>query len=152
MLRCSVVLIAAWALAACGGHDRAAPQQSAKPAGAPSPAAAARAPDVRVPRGQALYARMCAVCHGAKGEGYKADRAPAVGHPELLASVSDELLLSAILEGRRATTMSAWGRARGGPLTEADARDLVAFLRSWQKLPKATLDERAPFEIGRAHV
>ena len=26
--------------------------------------------------GGELYARMCAVCHGPKGEGYKADQAP----------------------------------------------------------------------------
>lgn len=93
-------------------------------------------------RGQALYDRMCAVCHGSSGEGYKADQAPAIAHPEFLASASDDFLRTAILEGRSDTTMSAWGRHRGGPLTRDDANDVIAFIRSWQRGPRAALDER----------
>src|SRR5688572_19990491 len=47
-------------------------------------------------RGAELYSAMCAVCHGANGEGYKADLAPALAHPEFLATVSDEFLRTAI--------------------------------------------------------
>src|SRR5438445_2254575 len=57
-------------------------------------------------RGGHLYQRMCAVCHGATGAGYKADQAPAITHPEFLASATDGYLKQAIGNGRRATTMS----------------------------------------------
>ena len=36
-----------------------------------------------------LYERTCSVCHGSRGEGYKADDAPALSHPMFLASVTD---------------------------------------------------------------
>jgi len=131
------------AASSCGkGSSPTGPQ----PAGARTAAAAPKAqpaPQAAIPRGEALYARMCAVCHGQNGEGYKADRAPALGHPDFLDAVSDDFLRTAILEGRRATTMSAWGRERGGPLTQKDADDLIAFMRTWAKgRPRTTLDER----------
>jgi cytochrome c oxidase cbb3-type subunit 3/ubiquinol-cytochrome c reductase cytochrome c subunit len=92
--------------------------------------------------GAALYGRMCAVCHGARGEGYRADRAPAIAHPDFLASVSDDALRAAITSGRAGTTMSAWGAERGGPLSRSDVDAVVAFMRTWQKREPAVLDER----------
>jgi cytochrome c oxidase cbb3-type subunit 3/ubiquinol-cytochrome c reductase cytochrome c subunit len=84
---------------------------------------------------------MCAICHGEAGEGYKADQATALGQQDFLASVSDEFLAFAIAVGRKGTTMSAWAQAHGGPLGPSDIGDIVAFLRSWQKQPRASLDE-----------
>src|SRR5258707_4972783 len=55
-------------------------------------------------RGGHLYQRMCAVCHGATGAGYKADQAPAITHPDFLASASDAFLRHAIIDSRRWTT------------------------------------------------
>lgn len=95
-------------------------------------------------RGSDTYARMCAVCHGAEGEGYKADRAPALAHEGFLSTVSDDFLRHAIVKGRPGTTMSAWGAERGGPLEASDVQDLVAFMRSWHRGKPRTLDERAP--------
>src|ERR1700722_13731939 len=68
-------------------------------------------------RGEEIYARMCAVCHGSFGEGYKADHAPALAHPDFLASVTDEFLKAAIANGRSGTTMSAWASEHAGPLS-----------------------------------
>jgi cytochrome c oxidase cbb3-type subunit III len=93
-------------------------------------------------RGRALYERMCFVCHGRAGEGYAADEAPALSQPNFLASVSDEYLRSAIADGRRGTTMSAWAVARGGPLSREDIDAIIGFLRSWQRGRPAALDER----------
>lgn len=92
--------------------------------------------------GGALYARMCTVCHGAEGQGYLADQAPALAHPDFLASVSDDFLRFAIAVGRRGTTMSAWQTDHGGPLSADDVSDVVAHLRSWQKQPAPPPDER----------
>ena len=80
--------------------------------------------------GGEIYGRMCAVCHGASGEGYKADEATALAQPDFLASVSDEFFRSAITNGRDGTTMSAWGTERGGPLAKPDVDALIAFLRT----------------------
>jgi cytochrome c oxidase cbb3-type subunit 3/ubiquinol-cytochrome c reductase cytochrome c subunit len=93
---------------------------------------------VSAAHGAQLYARMCAVCHGAEGEGYLADQAPALAQPDFLATVSDEFLSFAIAVGRRGSTMSAWQTDHGGPLSPDDVRDVVAHLRSWQKQPALT--------------
>lgn len=85
---------------------------------------------------------MCAVCHGPNGEGYKADQAPALAHPQFLATVNNEFLRIAIANGRPGTTMSAWGQQVGGPLAFEDILGLVTFMRSWQKTPDAVLDEK----------
>ena len=123
------------ATSACGEERRAA-----KPA--PTPAAKPVMATALL-RGQALYTRMCAVCHGPAGEGYKADRAPAIANADFIGSASDEFLRVAILEGRRGTTMSAWGTDHGGPLTGPDADDLIAFMRGWEQgRPRVQLDER----------
>jgi mono/diheme cytochrome c family protein len=84
---------------------------------------------------------MCAVCHGAHGEGYRADAAPAMSNPDFLASVNDEFLDFAIAIGRSRTPMSAWRNDQGGPLSGWDVRSIIAFIRSWPA-PKVTLDER----------
>jgi cytochrome c oxidase cbb3-type subunit 3/ubiquinol-cytochrome c reductase cytochrome c subunit len=94
-------------------------------------------------RGAYVYRRMCAVCHGASGEGYAADRAPSLTHPDFLAAVDDGYLKTAILNGRSGTTMSAWSMFRSGPLTLDDAAALIAYLRSWSDAPPAHLDIRA---------
>jgi len=93
-------------------------------------------------RGGELYGRMCAVCHGAVGEGYVADQAPRLAQPDFLSSVSDDYLRAAIANGRRGTTMSAWARIKGGPLNQADIDAVVLFIRGWQKEPNLRLDER----------
>src|SRR6266540_1396276 len=95
-------------------------------------------------RGGQLYHRMCAVCHGPTGAGYRADQAPAVTHPEFLGSVSNDFLRRAIAGGRSGTTMSAWASERGGPLAAADVDALITFMRAWQRRARPTLDEGAP--------
>src|SRR5664279_1149342 len=84
-----------------------------------------KAPPPPVTRGAELYGRMCAVCHGANGEGYKADQAPRLAQPDFQASVTDEYLREAIKNGRMGTTMSAWSKSRGGPLSDQDVEELI---------------------------
>ena len=95
-------------------------------------------------RGQRLYGRMCAVCHGASGQGYAADQAPSLTHGDFLAAVEDGYLRLAILEGRSNTTMSAWSTLRSGPLSVDDASAVVTYLRAWSDRPPTTLDNRPP--------
>lgn len=100
-------------------------------------------PPPKLTHGAELYGRMCAVCHGELGEGYKADRAPRLAQPDFQATVSDAHLREAIKNGRSGTTMSAWSKERGGPLSPEDVEQLIVFLRTWRTAPAVALDERA---------
>lgn len=92
-------------------------------------------PSADVRAGKALYGKYCALCHGDNGEGYRADAANALTNPEFLATVSDEFLRRGTAHGRPGTPMSAWSQARGGPLTDAEIDQIVAWLRSHQRQP-----------------
>src|SRR5690348_3926168 len=117
----------------CGSGSSPAPQATApaKNAAQPAPADEQVTPELLAQRkhGAELYGRICAVCHGAKGEGYKADRASALGHQDFLASTTDWYLRTSIAKGRSRTTMSAWSNEHGGPLNDHDIDALIAFLR-----------------------
>ncbi len=143
-LQCTLLLCLTVAAAtACKQTTEGA--QAPAPANAPTAAAAAlsNANTAALARGAQLYTNICAVCHGAAGEGYKADQAPALAQPDFLASVSDVFLRAAIRDGRKGSTMSAWAIEHGGPLSAADIELLISFIRNWQKKPMATLDESA---------
>lgn len=73
--------------------------------------------------GKTLYAKNCATCHGANGEGVTA---PALGNPMLLATASDAFLRYAISEGRDGTSM----RAFKDSLSKKEIDALTAYLRS----------------------
>ena len=92
--------------------------------------------------GGRLYGRMCAVCHGAEGEGYRADQAPALGHPGFLASVTTSFMRTAIASGRAGTTMSAWSEMRGGPLSRDDIDAVIAFVRTLHPISPVKLNDR----------
>lgn len=137
----------------CGSQTSPAPQatapaaQAPKPPGAPNAAPASREQALakraaQQKHGGELYGHICAVCHGVNGEGYKADRAPALAQQDFLASANNWFLRSSIARGRKGTTMSAWAKEHGGPLSPDDIDDIVEFMRTWQKAPRATLDER----------
>jgi mono/diheme cytochrome c family protein/rhodanese-related sulfurtransferase len=93
--------------------------------------------------GAVVYDRMCAVCHGARGQGYAADRAPAIANPAFLAVASDHFLETAIGNGRTGTTMSAWSNLRGGPLGSREIQSVVAYLRTYDSLPHLKPDDGA---------
>jgi cytochrome c oxidase cbb3-type subunit 3/ubiquinol-cytochrome c reductase cytochrome c subunit len=92
-------------------------------------------------RGAAVYHRMCFVCHGNDGQGYAADNAPAIANAHFLSMVSDRYLETAIGNGRSGTTMSAWSSMRGGPLGPRELASIVAYLRTYERLPAAMLDD-----------
>ncbi|MFO0608325.1 MAG: c-type cytochrome [Polyangiales bacterium] len=112
-----------------------------------------RVENASVRHGRALYARYCALCHGRRLQGYAADHANALGNQHFLSLATPGFLRAAIREGRPGTPMSAWGRAAGGPLTDAQVDDLVAFLRSRARRPLRAAAEFVPpgdITAGRA--
>jgi mono/diheme cytochrome c family protein len=87
----------------------------------------------QVVRGEKLFVDNCVQCHGPKGEG---DIGPALNHRTLLKSTSDEVFFNLIGGGVPGTSMPSWSQTFGGPFTDEQIRDLVAFIRHWE--PTAT--------------
>lgn len=88
--------------------------------------------DPQVAEGREAYLRYCALCHGDVGQGYIADAANALTNQHFLAAASDEFLRASIIRGRPGTPMSPWGAGLGGPLSDAQAEQILVFLRSFQ--------------------
>jgi mono/diheme cytochrome c family protein len=82
--------------------------------------------------GRELFARHCAECHGKEGEG---EKAPALNNQEFLSAASNGYIMAAISIGREGTKMPSWGKGSDEyqALTTAQRKDLVAWIRSWQR-------------------
>jgi cytochrome c oxidase cbb3-type subunit 3 len=80
--------------------------------------------------GQAIFKKNCTLCHGDNGEG--SDGRPALNDKQLLDTTADDTIFSIISSGVPNTEMPAWNQAHGGPLTDEDVHNVVAFLRAWQ--------------------
>ncbi|MCL6480835.1 MAG: c-type cytochrome [Firmicutes bacterium] len=78
-------------------------------------------------RGQVLFLRSCAGCHGVSGTG---GVAPELAHPVFLQAADDAFLASTIRNGRPQTAMPAFQRPGSAGLSDAEIVDLIAFLRS----------------------
>ncbi len=93
-------------------------------------------------QGAALYAKYCQLCHAPDGTGYAADNAPSLVSDSFLRGASDEFIAAAIRLGRPDTAMAAYGTVRGGPMNDAQIRQLVSYLRSLGPA-HGSLDEKA---------
>jgi mono/diheme cytochrome c family protein len=105
------------------------------PSLSPTPTFTPRPPITPVPevegdpnQGAVLYAENCAVCHGANGEGRVGAELDKVWP-----SIRPDLRIKTVIEnGVSGSPMPAWSQKNGGPLTEQDINDVVAFVLSWQ--------------------
>lgn len=91
--------------------------------------------------GEGLYRRYCSLCHGRDGEGYAADDAPMLANQEWLRTATDDFMRAAIVDGRPGTAMSAWSQRHGGPLNDVQIAAIMAYIRSWQRSPRANVDQ-----------
>ena len=106
-------------------------------------------------KGEKLFGKYCAGCHGAKGEGSHGTGVtfsrprdfpimpPALRNPGYLASVSDAQIKNTLIQGREGTPMVAF-KQRG--LSDRDLNDVVAFVRSLGKPAGKTDQKAAPVE------
>jgi mono/diheme cytochrome c family protein len=83
----------------------------------------------RVQRGRGIYNEQCVACHGGQGEG---GIGPALNNRTVLKNTLDTVFFSVIRSGVPNTQMPAWSVDFGGPLTDEDVRDVVAFVRAWE--------------------
>jgi cytochrome c len=90
-------------------------------------------------KGQSLYAYYCALCHGktGKGDGFNSYNltTPPMNFSDgaKMASLSDNQIEKAILAGGAALGLSPQMPAWGGVLTQKQAKDLTAFIRTFAK-------------------
>jgi mono/diheme cytochrome c family protein len=104
--------------------------------------AAGRLLDGRVARGGETFSSQCVACHGASGEG---GVGPALNSKTLLKNTPDAIFFSVIRSGVPNTQMPSWSVDFGGPLTDEDIRDVVAFVRAWEPTaPEITVQAAAP--------
>ena len=89
----------------------------------------ARDRSAAVNEGQFLFNRYCTLCHGKEGEGVTA---PALNDKRFLAETRDDLIFNIASTGVPGTEMPAWNQTYGGPLTDQQLRQLVAFIRNWE--------------------
>lgn len=79
--------------------------------------------------GRELFSENCVACHGTNGEG---GVGPALNNRSLLGAASDEVLFNLTRTGIPGTIMPAWSQAFGGPFTDDQLTNIVAFIRSWE--------------------
>ncbi len=93
-------------------------------------------------KGKILYMTHCARCHGEKGGPQRGIRP--INSKDYLKNVDDSILYKIIERGIPGTGMVALGDKEGGPLNPEQIRDLVAFIRSWEKTAPTLPVEEAP--------
>lgn len=97
-------------------------------------------------RGAAVYAENCAACHQEDARGLPGT-APSLVNKELLSIASKKYLQATIRDGRDGTMMPPFADM----LTPAQIDDVVAYLRSFAKLPdRAAKLAREPAARGDA--
>lgn len=87
------------------------------------------------------FARACASCHGASGQGGK--MAGAINGPEVLALISDQALRRLVITGRPDLGMPDYAERDGRsddyePLTDEETTKIVELLHSWREGSAAT--------------
>jgi mono/diheme cytochrome c family protein len=101
------------------GDDR--PAQAIRPFSDPEGGNAAR--------GAELFTQTCAGCHGANR------LAPTLSNPTFQKTASADFIARTIKNGRTDTAMPAFQRPGTDGLSDAEVRDLVAYVRSLSKTP-----------------
>lgn len=77
--------------------------------------------------GARLYAENCLVCHGENGEG----RTGAELNDAFVSVNPEAFIRDTISNGRPGTLMPTWGEDNGGPLTDEEIDDLIAYVATW---------------------
>jgi mono/diheme cytochrome c family protein len=95
-------------------------------------------------KGKPLYLTHCSKCHGETGGPQKNVRA--VNSKNYLEAVDDTLLYKIIERGIPRSGMVALGEKEGGPLNPEQLKNLVAFIRSWEKTAPVLPEEPPPKE------
>ena len=94
----------------------------------------AQASAAAAPSGEKLYARNCAACHGAKGDG---GIGVPLALPSFQAAISDDYLRKTIRLGRPGRVMPSFSH-----LSKREIEAIVRHVRAWNKSPAVTYSRR----------
>lgn len=95
-------------------------------------------------RGEGLYTKHCAACHGDSGQGGEGTGVtfsrprdfpiipPALNNSGFLASASDQVIKATLIRGREGTPMSSFLKQG---LSEQDINDIVRYVRTFEETP-----------------
>jgi len=132
-------------------------QTSGVPNLTPVPTATAIPPITPVPgvegdpnAGATIFVQDCAVCHGDQGQG----RVGATLAKDWPAIRPDLAVKRTIIDGIPGSAMPAWSQENGGPLSETDINNLVAFILTLPAIPNqaqptpTSAPEASPFFSG----
>ncbi len=95
--------------------------------------------EIQVKAGRALFLQNCAKCHGRQGQGLHGKKegefAPSLNNVDFLRAADDNFLLATIALGRPGTPMPSFakGDVAVQPLQAEQIRQVVAFIRSWER-------------------
>jgi mono/diheme cytochrome c family protein len=79
--------------------------------------------------GAHLFVENCSPCHGNQGQGVDA---PNLRNSDYVKTAGDQALYETIALGRSGTEMPAWLQENGGPLTDPQIGEIVAYLHTLQ--------------------
>jgi mono/diheme cytochrome c family protein len=129
-------LVPAAALLVGAGLALAASLAAAPPAAAPPARQSGFALNGNAARGKAVFQERCAICHGDNGNGKSAVAQASTIKPAdftngpLMAKTSDRDLYRVVQDGGPAVGKSAQMLGFSGILSDAQIRDVVAYVRS----------------------
>jgi mono/diheme cytochrome c family protein len=102
----------------------------------PAPASTATPrPEGQAAIGASIYEENCTSCHGIQGQGVDA---PPLRNNNFIQNQGDKTIFEVVANGRSNTEMPAWLQNNGGPLTELQINDVVAYLHTLQNVPPLT--------------
>ena len=128
-LQATSLLLTLMAVCIAGdAHGQSKPVEASKQEGSPASTADSHAAGASTQDGAAIYARYCALCHGADRQGYAADEAPSLRSPQLIGAAPGSYLWTAISYGRPNTAMAAFQDSLGGPLSHDAQHALMDWL------------------------
>jgi mono/diheme cytochrome c family protein len=79
--------------------------------------------------GAPIYLLNCSPCHGVEGQGVDA---PALRNNDFIETGAVQDIADTIAGGRPSTEMPAWLQANGGPLSNIQINNVIAYLRTLQ--------------------
>jgi mono/diheme cytochrome c family protein len=91
--------------------------------------------------GREIYEKTggCAACHGKNGEGASG---PALANKQFLKAASDGFIAGTVILGREGTEMLSFSRGGNVNLNSAEIRDLVGYIRGFEKEDTVRLRKR----------
>jgi mono/diheme cytochrome c family protein len=93
--------------------------------------------------GAPIFLKNCSRCHGIEGQGVSA---PPVRNNQFIQTGADQDIFTLIANGRPGTAMPAWLQPNGGPLDAADITNVIAYLRTLQKVQSLPVSTPMPPE------